>query len=69
MIDIPVMELVGVPIATENASEMCKSVSVHVTEKPGGHGAFREAVEWILTKQGRLNQVLASLREKVQNQQ
>ncbi len=69
MIDIPVMELVGVPIATENASEMCKSVSVHVTEKPGGRGAFREAVEWILTKQGRLNQVLASLREKVQNQQ
>ena len=68
MIDIPVMELVGVPIATENASLVCKSVAIHVTEKPGGYGAFREAVEWILSEQGRLDEVLIALREKVKNQ-
>ncbi len=68
MIDIPVMELVGVPIATENASLVCKSIAIHVTEKPGGHGAFREAVEWILSEQGRLDEVLIALREKVKNQ-
>ena len=68
MIDIPVMELVGVPIATENASNTCKAVAVHITEKSGGYGAFREAVEWILTEQGQLANVLDSLRKKVQNQ-
>ena len=67
MIDIPVMELVGVPIATDNASIACKATSVHVTEKSGGYGAFREAVEWILSQQGRLEKVIADLREKVQN--
>lgn len=68
MIDIPVMELVGVPIATENASNACKAVAVHITEKSGGYGAFREAVEWILTEQGRLANIFDSLRKKVQNQ-
>ena len=68
MIDIPVMELVGVPIATENASNTCKAVAVHITEKSGGYGAFREAVEWILTEQGQLANVFNSLRKKVQNQ-
>ena len=68
MIDIPVMELVGVPIATENASIPCKAVAIHITEKSGGYGAFREAVEWILTEQGQLANVFNSLRKKVQNQ-
>ncbi|MAD51083.1 MAG: HAD-IIIA family hydrolase [Candidatus Marinimicrobia bacterium] len=68
MIDIPVMEQVGLPIATDNASEVCKAVAVHVTEKAGGHGAFREAVEWILSEQGRLIEVIMILKEKVQNQ-
>lgn len=68
MIDIPVMAIVGVPIATENASDSCKDVAVHVTKNPGGHGAFREAVEWILSEQGRLTDVINDLREKVQNQ-
>ena len=68
LIDIPVMNLVGVPIATENASKICKAVAVYVTEKSGGQGAFREAVEWILAKQGRLDTVIESLKEKVQNQ-
>ncbi len=68
MIDIPVMELAGVPIATDNASKACKAKAVYVTKKPGGHGAFREAVEWILAEQVRLDEVIAILREKVQNQ-
>jgi 3-deoxy-D-manno-octulosonate 8-phosphate phosphatase KdsC-like HAD superfamily phosphatase len=37
-------------------------------KNPGGHGAFREAVEWILSEQGRLTDVINDLREKVQNQ-
>jgi len=68
MIDIPVMELVGVPIATDNASDEAKAAAVFVTKKGGGYGAFREAVEWLLREQGRLTEVIDSLRKKVQNQ-
>ena len=68
LIDIPVMEKVGVPIATENAVDLCKKASVHITKKSGGDGAFREAVEWILTEQGRLEKVILDLKNKVLEQ-
>ena len=68
LIDIPVMEKVAVPIATHNASESCKAVAVHTTNKSGGEGAFREAVEWILSKQGRLEKVILELKDKLLNQ-
>jgi len=68
LIDIPVMELAGVPIATDNAVPAAKKAAVYVTQNGGGHGAFREAVEWLLTKQDRLTEVINLLREKVQNQ-
>ena len=68
IIDIPVMELAGVPIATDNAVPAAKEVAVYVTQNGGGYGAFREAVEWLLTEQGRLTEVIDLLREKVQNQ-
>jgi len=68
LIDIPVMNLVGVPIATENASSLCKAAAIYVTKKSGGDGAFREAVEWILSEQGKLEKTLEQLRVKVQDQ-
>ena len=68
IIDIPVMERVAVPIATQNASPPCKDSAVHITKKSGGDGAFREAVEWILIKQDRLDSVINNLKQKVQNQ-
>jgi 3-deoxy-D-manno-octulosonate 8-phosphate phosphatase (KDO 8-P phosphatase) len=68
LIDIPVMELAGVPIATDNAVPAAKKVAVYVTQSGGGYGAFREAVEWLLNEQGRLTEVIDLLRKKVQNQ-
>ena len=68
IIDIPVMERVAVPIATQNASPPCKDSAVHITKKSGGDGAFREAVEWILIKQDRLDSVIHNLKQKIQNQ-
>jgi len=68
LIDIPVMNLVGVPIATDNASSLCKAAALYVTKNSGGNGAFREAVEWILSKQGVLEKTLEELRVKVQGQ-
>ena len=68
IIDIPVMEKVAVPIATQNASSECKESAVHVTNKNGGDGAFREAVEWILSEQDRLDTIISDLKQKIQNQ-
>ena len=68
LIDIPIMEKVAFPIATNNASTPCKKVATYITKKNGGDGAFREAVEWILSEQGRLDSVIKSLQEKVKNQ-
>ena len=68
IIDIPVMEKVAVPIATQNASTPCKDSAVHVTKKNGGDGAFREAVEWILSEQDRLETIISDLKQKIQNQ-
>ena len=62
------MEREAVPIATQNASPPCKDSAVHITKKSGGDGAFREAVEWILIKQDRLDSVINNLRLKVQKQ-
>ncbi len=67
IIDIAVMEQVAVPIAVKNAYKMVKDISIYVTKKSGGEGAFREALEWILTQQGRLEDVLDVLQDQVQN--
>jgi 3-deoxy-D-manno-octulosonate 8-phosphate phosphatase (KDO 8-P phosphatase) len=50
--DIPIMERVGIPIAVQNAVGAVKACSVYVTQASGGHGAVREAVEWLLDLRG-----------------
>ena len=62
------MKKVAVPIATQNASLPCKQSAIHVTQKSGGDGAFREAVEWILSEQGRLDSIISDLKQSIQNQ-
>jgi 3-deoxy-D-manno-octulosonate 8-phosphate phosphatase (KDO 8-P phosphatase) len=55
--DLRVMEKVGMPIAVENAVPAIKEISVYVTKAAGGHGAVREAVEWVLDLRGNSHQV------------
>lgn len=50
--DIPIMLRVGIPIAVQNAANAVKECSVYVTKAQGGHGAVREAVEWLLELRG-----------------
>ena len=50
--DIPIMERVGMPIAVQNAAEAVKECSKYVTKASGGHGAVREAVDWLLELRG-----------------
>jgi 3-deoxy-D-manno-octulosonate 8-phosphate phosphatase (KDO 8-P phosphatase) len=65
LIDIPVMEQVGFPIAVQNADSKVKAIAAFITESTGGRGAFREAVEWIINQQGRTKEVYQILREQV----
>ena len=65
LIDLPVMEQVGVPIAVQNAHLEVKSLAVHTTQSSGGHGAFREAIEWVIDQKGLTTEVYKIMREKI----
>ena len=65
LIDIPVMEKVGAPIAVANAVKNVKEISIHITETSGGYGAFREAVSWIIKEQERMDEVLEAMKDKI----
>lgn len=67
LIDIPVMEKVGVPIAVENAIQDVKEISIYTTKVAGGFGAFRDATSWLIDKQGRMEEVIKSMKEKILN--
>jgi 3-deoxy-D-manno-octulosonate 8-phosphate phosphatase (KDO 8-P phosphatase) len=57
--DVPLMQRCGYPIAVANAVDEVKAVARLVTQRPGGHGAIREALEHVLRSSGRWNEVLA----------
>ena len=59
--DIPILRRVGIPIAVQNAVQAVKECSVYVTTACGGHGAVREAVEWLLELRGDRDKVYASI--------
>ena len=67
LIDIPVMEVVALPIAVSNATPDVKKIAAHITELSGGEGAFREAISWIISEQGRTEEVIQIMRERITN--
>jgi 3-deoxy-D-manno-octulosonate 8-phosphate phosphatase (KDO 8-P phosphatase) len=58
IIDLPVMQRCGLAIAVPNARAEVIEAAHYVTEHPGGQGALRDAVEFILKSQGKLQQVI-----------
>lgn len=52
LVDLVPMRNVGFPIAVANAVPEVKKVAAFVTEKRGGEGAVREAVEVVLRAKG-----------------
>jgi 3-deoxy-D-manno-octulosonate 8-phosphate phosphatase (KDO 8-P phosphatase) len=58
IIDLPVMRQCGLAIAVANARAQVKAAAHYVTPNEGGHGAARDAVEFILEAQGMLNGVI-----------
>ena len=59
--DIPIMKLVGIPIAVQNALPAVKETSIYVTHASGGHGAVREVAEWLLELRGDKERVYQSI--------
>ena len=57
--DLPVMRRCGCPIAVADAVEEVKAAARYVTKYPGGYGAVRDAIEWLLKEMNLWNQVLA----------
>jgi 3-deoxy-D-manno-octulosonate 8-phosphate phosphatase (KDO 8-P phosphatase) len=58
IIDLPVMRRCGLAIAVPNAREDVKDEAHLVTDHEGGDGALRDAVEYILRAQGKLEEVV-----------
>lgn len=58
IIDLPVMRACGLAVAVPNAREEVKKEAHFITKKAGGEGALRDAVEFILRSQGKLEKVI-----------
>jgi len=59
IIDLPIMRNCGLAIAVRNAREEVKDESHYITDHDGGHGACRDAIEFILRSQGKLEAAIA----------
>ncbi len=57
-VDLGVMKRVGLPMAVSNAQPEVLEAAAWVSGKPGGHGAVREAIAFILSRQGLLEDAL-----------
>jgi len=53
-VDASVMRLAGLPMAVADAQPEIKNLALWTSENPGGRGAVREAVRFILEAQGKL---------------
>lgn len=57
IIDLPAMRAAGLAIAVKNARAEVKEEAHYITPHPGGEGAARDAVEFILKAQGKWKKV------------
>ena len=58
IIDLPVMRKVGFAIAPANARPQAKAAAHYITPNPGGQGAGRDAIDFILNALGILDQTI-----------
>ncbi|MBE8189459.1 MAG: HAD hydrolase family protein, partial [Candidatus Thioglobus sp.] len=55
VIDLPVMQKVGFAVAVANSHDLVKQNSDFITNKSGGHGAVREAIDFVLKAQNKFD--------------
>lgn len=58
VIDLPVMRVCGFAVAVANARDNVKTEAHYVTPHGGGHGAARDAIEFILAAKGILEKTI-----------
>jgi 3-deoxy-D-manno-octulosonate 8-phosphate phosphatase (KDO 8-P phosphatase) len=58
VIDLPVMRLCGLSIAVKNSRPEVLREAHFVTEHEGGHGGVRDAIEYVLREQGKLEHAI-----------
>ena len=56
--DLPVIRCVGFGVAVANAVDEVKQYADYVTTRPGGNGAVREVIEYILKNTGRWQKIM-----------
>ena len=62
--DLPVLTRCGLAVAVADAAPEVRAAAHFVTPSPGGRGAVREAVEWLMRGQGTWDRVVAALLAK-----
>ena len=67
LVDITVLDIVGIPISVPNADESVKNKASIITESYGGKGVLKELVEKILKSQFRYDDTLLLMKKKVFN--
>lgn len=60
VMDLPVMLRVGLSISVPQAPQIVRERAHYITERSGGHGAVREACDFLMSAQGTLNAQIAS---------
>ncbi len=58
LIDLPAMTRVAYPMAVADAEEPVKAHAKYITTQPGGHGAVRDAINHVLEKLGRYDELV-----------
>ena len=56
--DMPVIRYAGFGVAVANAVDEVKQCADYVTTRPGGSGAVREVIEYILKNSGRWQELM-----------
>jgi 3-deoxy-D-manno-octulosonate 8-phosphate phosphatase (KDO 8-P phosphatase) len=56
--DLPTIRYVGFGAAVDNAVEVVKRYADYVTSRPGGRGAVREVIEYILKRTGKWQELM-----------
>tara|TARA_X000001036_G_scaffold226843_1_gene212165 strand:- start:4224 stop:4769 length:546 start_codon:yes stop_codon:yes gene_type:complete len=64
LIDIPILDKVGLPCTVPDAHFKVKELSCYITVSTGGRGAFREVVELILTNKGVYDEIYDKMRKE-----
>jgi len=54
ILDVPPLEIVGLPVCPNNAHPSAKSKAKLITETNGGEGCVREVIDLILKEQGKI---------------